>query len=123
MCGVPHHAWQLYVGKLLRAGHKVVICDQVEAASKNKIVKRDVTRVLTPGTVVEDAYLEPSRPNYLVAAWTRGLSQASPHARFPPASCCSASCRRTGSSPSSRDSRRPSCWHLLTSRSIDSTLS
>ncbi len=73
MCGVPHHAWQSYVGKLLRAGHKVVICDQVEAASKNKIVRRDVTRVLTPGTVVEEAYLEPSRPNYLVAAWTRGL--------------------------------------------------
>jgi DNA mismatch repair protein MutS len=72
MCGVPHHAWQSYVGKLLRAGHKVVICDQVEAATKNRIVRRDVTRVLTPGTVVEDAYLEPSRPNYLVAAWTRG---------------------------------------------------
>ena len=73
MCGVPHHAWQSYVGKLLRAGHKVVICDQVEAAGKGKIVKRGVTRVLTPGTVVEDAYLEPSRPNYLVAAWTKGL--------------------------------------------------
>ncbi len=72
MCGVPHHAWQLYVGKLLRAGHKVVICDQVEAASKNKIVRRDVTRVLTPGTVVEEAYLEPSKPNYLVAAWSKG---------------------------------------------------
>src|SRR5436853_1798046 len=72
MCGVPHHAWQSYVGKRLRAGHKVVICDQVEAATKNKIVKRDITRVLTPGTVVEDAYLEPSRPNFLVAAWTRG---------------------------------------------------
>jgi len=72
MCGVPHHAWQSYVGKLLHAGHKVVICDQVEAASKNKIVRRDVTRVLTPGTVVEDAYLEQSRPNYLVAAWSRG---------------------------------------------------
>ncbi len=73
MCGVPHHAWQSYVGKLLRAGHKVVICDQLEAPGKNKIVRRDVTRVLTPGTVVEDAYLEPARPNYLVAAWTRGL--------------------------------------------------
>ena len=72
MCGVPHHAWQAYVGKLLRAGHKVVICDQTEAAGKHKIVRRDVTRVLTPGTVVEDAYLEPSRANYLVAAWTRG---------------------------------------------------
>ena len=72
MCGVPHHAWQVYVGRLLRAGHKVVICDQVEAATKNRIVKRDITRVLTPGTVVEDAYLEPTRPNYLVAAWTSG---------------------------------------------------
>jgi DNA mismatch repair protein MutS len=72
MCGVPHHAWQSYVGKLLRAGHKVVICDQVEAPGKNKIVRRDVTRVLTPGTVVEDAYLEPTRPNYLVAAWSKG---------------------------------------------------
>jgi len=72
MCGVPHHAWQAYVGKLLRAGHKVVICDQVETAGKHKVVRRDVTRVLTPGTVVEDAYLDPSRANYLVAAWTRG---------------------------------------------------
>src|SRR5258708_567913 len=72
MCGVPHHAWHAYVGKLLRAGHKVVICDQTEAAGKHKIVRRDVTRVLTPGTVVEDAYLEPSRANYLVAAWTHG---------------------------------------------------
>ena len=72
MCGVPHHAWQVYVGKLLRAGHKVVICDQMEAATKKGIVRRDVTRVLTPGTVVEDAYLDPARPNYLVAAWTQG---------------------------------------------------
>ncbi|HEV2216818.1 MAG TPA: DNA mismatch repair protein MutS [Candidatus Dormibacteraeota bacterium] len=72
MCGVPHHAWQGYVGKLLRAGHKVVICDQLEAPSGKAVVKRDITRVLTPGTVVEDAYLEPVRANYLVAAWTRG---------------------------------------------------
>ncbi len=72
MCGVPYHAWQLYAGKLLRAGHKVVICDQLEAAGKGPVVARDVTRVLTPGTVVEDSYLDPARPNYLVAAWTRG---------------------------------------------------
>ena len=79
MCGVPHHAWQVYVGKLLAAGHKVVICDQsqprdlVAGAPKVKgVVRRDVTRVLTPGTVVEDAYLDPSKPNYLVAAWTHG---------------------------------------------------
>ena len=72
MCGVPHHAWEAYVGKLLRAGHKVVICDQVEAAGKHKVVRRDVTRVLTPGTVMEEAYLDPSHANYLVAAWTSG---------------------------------------------------
>src|SRR6266581_2246261 len=74
MCGVPHHAWQVYVGKLLRAGHKVVICDQLEAKSSKSVVRRDVKRVLTPGTVVEDAYLDPARSNYLVAAWTRGAS-------------------------------------------------
>ena len=82
MCGVPHHAWQVYVGKLLRAGHKVVICDQShphdsvagtpKEANRRGLMHRDVTRVLTPGTVVEEAYLDPSRPNYLVAAWTHG---------------------------------------------------
>src|SRR5947209_6491280 len=72
MCGVPYHAWQSYAGKLLRAGRKVVICDQVEAATGKGIVKREITRVLTPGTVVEDAYLEPALHNFLVAAWPRG---------------------------------------------------
>src|SRR5438105_3004590 len=72
MAGVPYHAWQSYVGKLLRAGRRVVICDQVEAPTGKGLVKREVTRVLTPGTVVEDAYLEPSAPNFLVAAWTQG---------------------------------------------------
>jgi len=72
MCGVPAHAWPGYAGKLLRAGLSVVICDQVEAATGKGIVRRDVTRVLTPGTVVEDDYLEPGRSNWLVAAWERG---------------------------------------------------
>ena len=73
MCGVPHHAWQSYVGKLLRAGRKVVICDQVEEPADKKVVRREITRVLTPGTVVDDAYLEPARSNWLVAAWSRGV--------------------------------------------------
>jgi len=72
MCGVPYHAWQTYVGRLLRAGRKVVICDQVETPTGKGLVKRDVTRVLTPGTVVEDAYLDAKAPNFLVAAWTHG---------------------------------------------------
>jgi DNA mismatch repair protein MutS len=70
MCGVPHHSWQSYVGKLLRAGKKVVICDQVETAAPDGVVQRKVTRVLTPGTVVDDAYLEPARSNWLAAAWS-----------------------------------------------------
>jgi DNA mismatch repair protein MutS len=74
MCGVPHHSWQGYVGRLLRAGRKVVICDQVEEAAGQKLVKREITRVLTPGTVVDDAYLEPARSNWLVAAWARGAA-------------------------------------------------
>jgi len=75
MCGVPHHSWQGYVGKLLRAGKKVVICDQVEepaAGGRSGVVRREITRVLTPGTVVDDAYLEPGLSNWLVAAWSRG---------------------------------------------------
>jgi DNA mismatch repair protein MutS len=76
MCGVPHHSWESYVGKLLRAGKKVVICDQVEEAAGQKLVRREITRVLTPGTVVDDAYLEPARSNWLVAAWERGAQAA-----------------------------------------------
>ena len=75
MCGVPHHAWQGYVGKLLRAGKKVVICDQVDepaGGGHSGVVRREITRVLTPGTVVDDAYLEPGISNWLVAAWSRG---------------------------------------------------
>ncbi len=72
MCGVPHHSWQTYVGRLLKAGEKVVICDQVEAPTGRGIVRREVTRVLTPGTILEDAYLESGRSNYLVAACSRG---------------------------------------------------
>ncbi|HEX6547988.1 MAG TPA: DNA mismatch repair protein MutS, partial [Candidatus Dormibacteraeota bacterium] len=72
MCGVPYHAWEGYAGKLLRAGRSVAICEQVEAPSGKAVVRREVTRVLTPGTVLEDAYLEPGRSNYLVAAWTQG---------------------------------------------------
>lgn len=72
MCGVPHHAWQPYAGKLLRAGKKVVICEQVEPPGGKTVVRREVTRVLTPGTVVEEDYLEPQRSNWLVAAWSRG---------------------------------------------------
>jgi DNA mismatch repair protein MutS len=66
MCGVPHHAMESYLARLVRAGRKVAICEQVEdpAAAKG-IVKREVTRVVTPGTVIEDQILESGRNNFL----------------------------------------------------------
>ena len=72
MAGVPYHAFESYVGKLLRAGIKVALCDQVEEAGAARgLVRREVVRVLTPGTVVEDAYLEGGGTNYAVAACLR----------------------------------------------------
>src|SRR5256884_1495476 len=72
MAGVPYHAYESYVGKLLRAGLNVALCDQVEAAGEARgLVRREVVRVLTPGTVVEDAYLEGGGTNYAVAVCLR----------------------------------------------------
>ncbi|MFW9794240.1 MAG: DNA mismatch repair protein MutS, partial [Candidatus Thorarchaeota archaeon] len=68
MCGVPNHSVDGYVAKLLEAGHTVAIARQVEDASKAKgLVKRDVVRVITPGTVLESSMLDDTTNNYLVA--------------------------------------------------------
>src|SRR5665213_836098 len=68
MCGVPAHGAQNYIARLLRAGRKIAIADQLEAPSKDKkIVPRGVTRVVTPGTIVEDELLDPTSTNFLVA--------------------------------------------------------
>ncbi len=73
MCGVPHFAVQSYVAKLLAAGLKVALCDQVEdAATARGLVDRAVVRVITPGTVTEEECLDPKSPNYLVAVATDG---------------------------------------------------
>jgi DNA mismatch repair protein MutS len=57
-----------YIAKLLEAGYKVAICEQLEEPSpKKRLVRRDVTRVLTPGTLVEDSFLDAKRYNFLVA--------------------------------------------------------
>ncbi len=69
MAGVPHHAMERYVARLIGKGYKVAVCDQVEDPKQAKgLVKRRVTRVLTPGTIVEDAMLDARTNNYLVAA-------------------------------------------------------
>lgn len=66
MCGVPHHAADQYIAKLVSAGYKVAICEQVEDPRFAKgIVKREVTRVITPGLIVEEENLSAKLPNYL----------------------------------------------------------
>jgi len=73
MCGVPFHSSELYLAKLIRAGLKVAICDQMEDPSAAKgIVRREVTRVVTPGTVLEDHVLESRRNNYLAGLCAEG---------------------------------------------------
>jgi DNA mismatch repair protein MutS len=68
MCGIPYHAADRYLARLLAAGHKAAICEQVEDPKQAKrLVKREVVRILTPGTVVEDHLLEEASNNYLVS--------------------------------------------------------
>src|SRR5215831_2204690 len=68
MCGVPYHAADGYIARLLRKGYKVAICDQMEAPQKGvKLVKRGVTRVITPGTVTDTNVLAPGENNFLLA--------------------------------------------------------
>jgi DNA mismatch repair protein MutS len=68
MCGIPHHAARGYVAKLLERGYKVAICDQVEEPGKSAIVKREVTRVVTPGTILDESALDPREAAYVAAA-------------------------------------------------------
>ena len=73
MCGVPYHAAESYIAKLVSAGYKIAICDQVEDPKKAKgLVRREVTRVLTPGLIVENQNLTSNQPNYLAAVWDPG---------------------------------------------------
>jgi DNA mismatch repair protein MutS len=66
MCGVPHHAVDGYIAKLIENGYKVAICEQLEDPSDAKgIVKRDVVRIITPGTIIEQGMLDEKSNNYL----------------------------------------------------------
>lgn len=73
MCGVPHHAAHTYIGRLIEAGHKVAICEQMEPPRPGrKVVRREVVRVITPGTILEPEFLEEKRNNYLIALAAQG---------------------------------------------------
>ncbi len=73
MCGVPFHAVQTYIAKLVANGHKVAICEQLTLPQKGvKMVDRDVVRVITPGTLIDEEMLEGQRNNYLMSLYKKG---------------------------------------------------
>src|SRR6202012_5719361 len=67
MCGIPFHAANGYIARLLKAGRKVAICEQLEEARPGALVKREVTQILSPGTHFDDRLLAPDRNNFLAA--------------------------------------------------------
>lgn len=74
MCGIPHHAAEIYISKLIAKGYKVAICEQLEDPKKAKgIVKRGVIRVVTPGTVVESNMLEERKNNFIMSIFKSGI--------------------------------------------------
>jgi len=69
MAGIPHHAAEVYIARLIRAGQKVALCEQLEAPGKGKkLLKRDVVRLITPGTITDTAFLAGSANNGAHAA-------------------------------------------------------
>src|SRR5207344_524 len=71
MCGVPHHAVDTYIARLVKKGFRVAICDQVEDPKKAKgLVKREVVRVVSPGTLTDANYLDAREPAFLMAIVT-----------------------------------------------------
>ncbi len=73
MCGVPYHAADTYISRLVAQGYKVVICEQMEDPAKAKgIVKRDIVRIVTPGTVTDNTMLDDTQNNYLCAICIEG---------------------------------------------------
>ena len=76
MCGVPYHAAEIYLQKLLRLGYKIALCEQMEDPKQTKtIVRREVTRVLTPGTALDPA-LGAEQSNYLASVCVAGTGAA-----------------------------------------------
>ena len=73
MCGVPFHSYEGYVARLISKGYKVAICEQVEDPAKAKgLVKRDIIRVVTPGTVIESSMLQDDKNNYIASVFLKG---------------------------------------------------
>ncbi len=72
MCGLPHHAANNYISRILKAGRKVAICDQTEEARPGQLTKREVTQILSPGTHFDERMLVAERNNFLAAVYPSG---------------------------------------------------
>ncbi|MBZ4669860.1 MAG: mutS [Oscillospiraceae bacterium] len=73
MCGVPHHASDIYIKRLIDLGYKVAICEQLTDPAESKgLVLRDVTKIVTPGTLTDSSMLDDSRNNYIGAVFVKG---------------------------------------------------
>src|SRR5712675_1302049 len=80
MCGVPYHAAEGYIARLIQKGYRVAICDQMEAAGPGKkLVKREVTRIVTPGTATDAHLLRSHENNYLAAVARNGARAGLAH--------------------------------------------
>lgn len=73
MCGVPHHASEIYIKRLIDLGYKVAICEQLTDPAESKgLVLRDVTKIVTPGTLTDSSMLDDSKNNYIGAVFAKG---------------------------------------------------
>ena len=75
MCGIPHHAYEPYAQKLIEKGYKVAICEQTDKMV-NKVMQREVVRIITPGTVVDSVMLDESSNNYMMSIYCSGKTIA-----------------------------------------------
>src|SRR5258706_7169488 len=76
MCGIPFHAANNYISRLLKAGRKVAICEQLEEARPGQLVKREVTQILSPGTHFDERMLSAEKNNFLAAVCAAGKTFA-----------------------------------------------
>lgn len=75
MCGVPHHAATNHIARLIRKGYRVAICEQTEEPTNTKkLLRREVVRIITPGTAIDPQLIEPDKPSYLAAVCSSGGS-------------------------------------------------
>src|SRR5580698_6264532 len=72
MCGIPFHALNNYIARLLKAGRKVALCEQLEDARPGQLVKREVTQIISPGTHFDERILNAERNNFLAAIYAPG---------------------------------------------------